>query len=109
MGFLDKVKGTAEKVAEKAQQGVQQGQHKLEDLQEKRKLDVLLHDLGAALYLDRTGRGTAAISSDIERFTAEIRDLEADGLTIPIPSGAAAPGTVGSTSDPSPTPPGAGG
>ena len=105
MGFLDKVKATAEKAAEKAQQGVQQGQQKLEDIQEKRKLDGLLHDLGAAVFLDRTGRGTAAISTDIERLTAEIREVEQEGAEIPVPKGAAPPGTVGSSGDPSPTPP----
>ena len=105
MGFLDKVKATAEKAAEKAQQGVQQGQQKFEDIQDKRKLDGLLHDLGAAAYLDRTGKGTAAITSDIERLTAEIRELEEAGAEIPLPKGATPPGTVGSDSDPSPTPP----
>ncbi len=106
MGFLDKVKATTEKVAEKTQQGLQQGQQKIEDLQEKRKLDALLHDLGAAVFLDRTGRGTAAISSDIEMLMAEIRQFEEAGTEIPVPKGASpAPGTVGSTGDPSPTPP----
>ena len=106
MGFLDKVKATAEKAAEKTQQGLQQGQQKIEDLQEKRKLETLLHDLGAATFLDRTGRGTPAITSDIERMLAGIRELEQAGTEIPVPSGASpAPGTVGSTGDPSPTPP----
>ena len=94
MGILDKVK-----------QSVQQGQHKLEDIQERRRLDSLLHDLGAAVYLDRTGKGTAAISADIERYTSEIRDIEAAGVEVHVPRDATPPpGTVGSTSDPSPSP-----
>jgi hypothetical protein len=50
MSFLDKAKVAAEKAATKAQQGVQQGQAKIEELQEKRKFDSLLRDLGAACW-----------------------------------------------------------
>jgi hypothetical protein len=50
MSFLDKAKVAAEKAATKAQQGVQQGQAKIEELQDKRKLDALLRDLGSAYY-----------------------------------------------------------
>jgi hypothetical protein len=50
MSFLDKAKVAAEKAATKAQQGVQQGQAKIEELQEKRKADTLLRDLGSAYW-----------------------------------------------------------
>jgi hypothetical protein len=50
MSFLDKAKVAAEKAATKAQQGVQQGQAKIEELQEKRKTDSLLRDLGSAYW-----------------------------------------------------------
>ena len=82
MGFMDKVKATAEKAAEKAQQGVAQGQQKLSEVQERKRVDGLLRDLGAAVFLDRAGRGSAAITSDIERLLAELREAEASGTTI---------------------------
>jgi hypothetical protein len=50
MSFLDKAKVAAEKAASKAQQGVQQGQAKIEELQDKRKADALLRELGSAYY-----------------------------------------------------------
>jgi hypothetical protein len=56
MSYLDKAKVAAEKVATKAQQGVQQGQAKIEELQEKRKLDALLRELGSA-YWDEERHG----------------------------------------------------
>jgi hypothetical protein len=89
MGFMDKVKATAEKVGEKAQQGVQQGQQKLSDAQERKRVDGLLRDLGAACYHDRTGRGAPVITSEIERLTAALREAEAGGATIDLKDGAA--------------------
>jgi hypothetical protein len=56
MSFLDKAKVAAEKAATKAQQGVQQGQAKIEELQEKRKADALLRELGSA-YWDQERHG----------------------------------------------------
>jgi hypothetical protein len=50
MTFLDKAKVAAEKAAAKAQQGVQQGQAKIEELQDKRKADALLRELGSAYW-----------------------------------------------------------
>ena len=50
MGFLDKVKATAQQAAEKAQEGVKTGQAKLQEAKEKRSADAALRDLGAALY-----------------------------------------------------------
>src|SRR4051812_15149647 len=86
MGFVDKVKATAGKAAEKAQQGVSQGitqgKEKLSEVQERRKLDGVLRNLGAAVYLDRAGRGSAAVTADIERLLAEARDLEAAGTMV---------------------------
>ena len=90
MGIMDRVKTTAGKAAEKAQQGVSQGKEKLSEVQEKRKLDGVLHDLGAAVYLDRAGRGSPAITADIERLLAEVRDLEASGAMVVAPDPAIA-------------------
>jgi hypothetical protein len=47
---MDKLKVQAEQVAKQAQQGVAQGQSKINEMQAKRAADGLLHDLGAAVY-----------------------------------------------------------
>src|SRR4051812_5519502 len=88
MGFMDKVKATAEKVGEQAKQGLEQGKEKIADVQEKRKADALLRDLGAAVFIDRTGKGTPAIAADIERLMAELRQLEEAGTVIEPPAAA---------------------
>ena|SRR5438270_13221859 len=106
MGFLDKVKATAEKAADKAQQAVGQGQQKLEDIQDKRKTEALLRELGTAVFLEKTGRGTPAISADMERLVAAVRELEEGGVEIEPPKSelswpesgdeAGSPGSAGS-------------
>ena len=95
MGLMDKVKATAGKVGEKAQQGVQQGQQKLSEVQERKRVDGLLRDLGAATFHDHTGRGSAAITGEIERLLAELRDAEAGGVAIELKDGAAGGGNGG--------------
>src|SRR3954469_24020437 len=105
MGFLDKVKATAEKVGEQAKQGLEQGKEKIADVQEKRKVDALLRDLGAAVFLDRTGKGTPVISSDIERLMADVRTLVEAGAEVdpPSPAGTAnGPAEGGPTEAPPP-------
>ena len=96
MGFLDKVKATAQTVADKAQEGVKTGQEKLQDAREKKNLDGNLRDLGAALFLERTGRGTPQLTAEIERLMSEIREQEAGGgviqpPTAPAPTAASGP------------------
>jgi hypothetical protein len=62
MTFLDKAKVAAEKAAARAQQGVQQGQAKLDAIQTKRRADALLRELGAAYYAEqRRGADHAAV------------------------------------------------
>lgn len=114
MGFLDKVKATAQTVAEKAQEGVKTGQEKIQDAREKRSLDATLRDLGAAVFLDRTGRGTPQLTAEIERLMAEMRDLEAGGAVVqppaapaaePVAETEAAPADAPAPSNPPPAPP----
>lgn len=57
MGFMDKVKAQAEQVAGKAQQGLAQGQAKLNDMQIRRRADALLRELGAAYYAEQRSSG----------------------------------------------------
>ena len=58
MTLLDKAKVAAEKAKVAAQQGVQQGQAKLDAIQTKRRADALLHRLGAAYYNEQRQGGT---------------------------------------------------
>jgi hypothetical protein len=64
MGLMDKVKQQAEQALAKAQQGVSQGQAKLDQVQAKRQADALLRDLGAAYYAtQRTGGSQQAVDA----------------------------------------------
>lgn len=74
MGFLDKAKSQATKVAQKAQEGVKVGQEKLEDVQTKRKIDALMRDLGEVVFTQRTGGGES--DAEIDRLVGEIRTLQ---------------------------------
>lgn len=60
MGLLDKVKAQAEQAMAKAQQGVAQGQGKLDTMQAKKSGDKLLRDLGVAVYAQRRQGGSDA-------------------------------------------------
>lgn len=64
MGLMDKVKQQAEQALAKAQQGVSQGQAKLDQVQSKRQADALLRDLGAAYYArERSGGSQDAVDA----------------------------------------------
>lgn len=52
MTLLDKAKVAAEKAAARGKQGVQQGQAKIDAIQNKRKAEALLRELGAAYYAE---------------------------------------------------------
>jgi hypothetical protein len=69
MALLDKVKEQAAQAAQRAQQAAQAGQAKLDEAQAKRKEDALLHELGAAVYAERTDGGN---SGDVDRLVGEI-------------------------------------
>ncbi len=58
MGFMDKVKVQADALAQKTQQGIAQGQAKLDEMQAKRQADALLRDVGAAYYAERRHGGS---------------------------------------------------
>jgi hypothetical protein len=71
MGFLDKAKAQAQQLATK-------GQEKLEQTQGKRKEVALLRDLGAAVYAQKSGKGTAETDAEIERLVSELRAHESE-------------------------------
>jgi len=82
MGFMDKVKAQAEVGLAKASEATKAGQEKLDQATAKHKADGMLHDLGAALYAERVGRGTDATADDVERLVGELQAYEAEYGTL---------------------------
>ncbi len=74
MGFLDKAKAAAEKVAAEASKGAAQVQDKVQAAQTKKKADDLASQLGYLIVRERSG-GEAA-GPDADRLVAEIRVLQ---------------------------------
>jgi hypothetical protein len=81
MGFLDKVKDTASKGAEKAKQGVKAGQDKLEDTKLKKKIESCKEEIGGLVYQQRTGGAGPATDAEIDRLVAEIQAVEQELAT----------------------------
>ena len=75
MGFLDKAKAAAEKVAEEAKKGTAQVQDKVEHTQTRKRADDLAKELGYLIAKEGSGGGPAG--GDADRLIAEIQVLEA--------------------------------
>lgn len=78
MGLLDKAKQQANQLAQKGQEAAKKGQEKIETVQAKKQADALFRDLGAAVFAERTGRGTAETAAETERLLAALRAHEAE-------------------------------
>jgi hypothetical protein len=76
MGFLDKVKDTANKAAEQVQKAAETGQDKLEESKLKKKIGDLKEELGGIVYGQRTGAIPAG-DEEITRIVGEIKAVEA--------------------------------
>ena len=122
MGFMDKVKAQAEVAVAKAQQGVAQGQSKLDDYQGKKAADALLLTLGHAFYAEQRTGGSrddvVAALAAVDQHAAENgpiasqADAAAAAAPAPVydPGQQAAPGAPGApAAAPSPGAPAAGG
>ena len=87
MGFLDKVKDTANKAAEQVQKGVETGQEKLEESKLKKKIGDLKEELGGIVYGQRTGAIPAGdeeitrLVTEITAVQAQLAELKADADT----------------------------
>lgn len=105
MGFMDKVRTQATQLAEKAQEGLQTGKGKLDDMQERKRAAGLLQELGAAVYRQRAGQDTPSTTSDIDRLIGELKQIEDAG--VPFLAGADGDGGADGVggSDPAPPPP----
>lgn len=60
MGFKDTMKSNVEGLARRSMEAGARGQAKMESMQAKRRGDGLLHDLGAAFYLEQRLGGDPA-------------------------------------------------
>jgi hypothetical protein len=75
MGFLDKVKDTANKAAEGVQKAAETGQEKLEESKLKKKIGDLKEELGGVVYGQRTGAVPAG-DEEITRLVGEITAVQ---------------------------------
>jgi len=88
MGLMDKVKAQATVLAQKGQETAREGKVKFDHAQAKRRADVMLRNLGAVVYAERTGRGTPGTQADIDRLVADIKAHEAEhGINLAAESG----------------------
>lgn len=87
MGFLDKVKEGAAQATAVAKDAANKGQAKLNEVQAKRAADGLLRDLGAAAYAEKTGRGAANNSAEIDRILGALEQHERDNGPIDLTIG----------------------
>ncbi len=86
MGLMDKVKEQAERAKVQAKDLKGKVEDKVDDVQHKRRADDLLDDLGRFLYAERTERPVAGADAEIARIVAELKELEAGGVTV-LPAG----------------------
>jgi hypothetical protein len=101
MGLLDKAKASAAQAAAKAQQGMAQGQAKLDTMQARKQADALLRDLGAAYFTEQRHAGPAtAVSAALTRVEEHEAahgpvDTAATAPVLPVQPGAAGPAGTG--------------
>jgi hypothetical protein len=86
MGLMDKVRAQATQIAQQAQEAAQEGKARLDQAQAGRRGDMLLRQLGALVFADRTGRGTADSQARIDQLISEISAHESqNGLNLADP------------------------
>jgi hypothetical protein len=78
MGLMDKVKAQATQLAQKTQETAREGRARLDQVQANKHADVLLRNLGALVFAEQTGRGTAESQDQIAGLITEISAHEAE-------------------------------
>jgi hypothetical protein len=78
MGLMDRVREQAAQLAQKTQEGAQQGRVMLDQAQARRRADAMFRDLGAAVYAERTGRGGPDGAAKIDRLVKALSRQEAE-------------------------------
>ena len=100
MGLMDKVKAQATQLAQKTQEAAQEGKSRIDQAQAGRRGDVLLRQLGALVFAERTGRGTADSQAKIDELVSTISTHEKEnGLNLtqnPVPPPGSPAGQTGS-------------
>ncbi len=76
MGFMDKVKSTAQKAGDKAQEVGKAGQEKVEDARTKKKIAGLQQELGTLVHAQRTGTADDGSDAEVDRIVGEITSLQ---------------------------------
>lgn len=103
MGFLDKVRETAQKVSEKAEEAVATGKEKLEEQKLRKRIGELKEQLGGVVYAQRTGIAAPDAEEQVSRLVEEIRQAEEALAHETAPAGSSSDGdapegeTAGST------------
>ena len=78
MGLMDKVKAQAGQLAQKTQETAREGKARLDQAQANRRADMLLRNLGALVYAERTNRGTPGTDDQINKLIGDISAHEAE-------------------------------
>jgi hypothetical protein len=76
VGIFDKAKDQANQAAERVSTLAKAGQSKIDDIQQARQTDLLLRDLGAAIFAERTNRSTPESQPLIEQLVNELLTRE---------------------------------
>jgi hypothetical protein len=76
MGFLDKIKDTANKAAEGVAKAAETGQEKLEESKLKKKIGDLKEELGGLVFAQQTGNAAENAEAEITRIVGEIQAVE---------------------------------
>jgi len=76
MGFLDKVKETANKAADQAKHATAVGKEKLEDRNLQKKMNDLLQEIGALIVAEKRNEAPADAHAQIDAKVAEIAEIE---------------------------------
>ncbi|MGH3395343.1 MAG: hypothetical protein ACRDPO_11710 [Streptosporangiaceae bacterium] len=78
MGLMDKVKAQAGQLAQKTQETAREGKARLDQAQANRRADMLLRNLGALVYSERTNRGTPDTDEQVNKLIGDISAHEAE-------------------------------
>ncbi|HEY5017359.1 MAG TPA: hypothetical protein VII59_11345, partial [Streptosporangiaceae bacterium] len=99
---MDRVKAQATQLAQQAQETAREGKARLDQAQANKRADTLLRNLGALVFAEQTGRGTAQSQDQIVHLIGEISAHEAEnGINLAAqPTGWPGPGGTGPAGPP---------
>jgi hypothetical protein len=83
MRITDKAKAQASQVAQKTQETARSGKAKLDRAHANQRANAMLQQLGASVYTERTGHGTADSQAKIDKQISDISAYEQEnGLNL---------------------------